>query len=267
MTSPVQIVTEFVTVGGVRVAYQTAGRGHALVCVHGNFAGKRWFTELLRDPPAGWLVVAPDLPNFADSDALPEPITLGAYTTYLHGFVRELGLEAVALFGHSLGGGVAQLFAAAYPKLTRALVLVGSPTPEGLVTAEEHYPFLEGLRNNREAMAQALAPTMSGRLPDYFDGIVDDALKMHPDGFSGNARALEHLELEGRVLDPGTVTCPVLVVRGETDYLISPRMAMRTAAAYRSGRLTELPGLGHSPQIEDPARFRALLTEFLEGLP
>ena len=267
MTPPVQVVTEFVTVGGVSVAYQIAGQGHPLVCVHGNFASKRWFTELLRDPPAGWQVIAPDQPNFGDSDALPGPITLGAYTTYLHGFVEALGLERVALLGHSLGGGVVQLFAAAYPKLTRGLVLVGSPTPEGLVTAEEHYPFLEGLRGDREAMAQALAPTMSGRLPDYFGGIVDDALKMHPDGFSGNARALENLTLDGRALDPGTVTCPVLVVRGETDYLISPRMAARTAAAYPNGRLAAMSGLGHSPQIEDPERFRVLLTEFLEGLP
>ena len=262
MSPPVQFVTEFVTVNGVDMAYHTAGRGHPLVCVHGNFASKRWFTELLRDPPAGWQVVAPDQPNFGDSDVLPEPITLGAYTDYLHGFVTALGLESVALFGHSLGGGVVQLFAAAYPEGTRGLVLVGSPTPAGLVTAEEHYPFLEGLRGNREAMAQALAPTMSGRLPDYFGGIVNDALKMHPDGFSGNARALEHLEL-----DPSTITCPVLVVRGETDYLISPRMAARTAAAYPNGRLAAMSGLGHSPQIEDPARFRTLLSEFLEGLP
>ena len=107
---------------------------------------------------------------------------------------------------------------------------------------------------------------MSGRLPDYFDGIVDDALKMHPDGFSDNARALEHLALDTNA-DTSTVTCPVLVVRGETDYLISPRMAARTAAAYENGRLAELPGLGHSPQIEDPQRFYALLSEFLEALP
>ena len=265
MNPPVQFATRFVTVNGVSMAYGTAGQGRTLLCVHGNFASKRWFTELLRTPPVGWRVVAPDLPNFGDSDALPEPISVAAYADFLHGFVGALGLESVALFGHSLGGGVVQRFAASYPEKARGLVLVGSPTPAGLVTAEEHYPFLEGLRDNREAMAQALAPTMSGRLPDYFDGIVDDALKMHPDGFSGNARALEHLGLDTNA-DTSTVTCPVLVVRGETDYLISPRMAARTAAAYENGRLAELPGLGHSPQIEDPQRFYALLSEFLEAL-
>lgn len=256
----------FVNVVGVKLAYQAAGQGHPLVCVHGNFASKRWFTELLRDPPAGWRVVAPDLPNFGDSDALPEPIRIDAYADRLHGFVTELGLERPVLLGHSLGGAVVQTFAAAHPEVTRGLIVIGSPTPTGLVTAEEHYPFLESLRNDREAMARALAPTMSAtmseRLPDYFDGIVDDALKLHPDGFSGNARALETL-----TLDTCAVTCPVLVVRGEHDYLISPRMAERTAAAYPSGRLQKLPGFGHSPQIEDPERFHALLSEFLEALP
>lgn len=253
---------QFVEVGGVKLAYRSAGQGRALVCVHGNFASKRWFTELLRAPSEGWRVVAPDLPNFGDSDALPEPIRIHAYARYLHGFITALGLGRAALLGHSFGGAVVQLFAAAHPEVTRGLILVGSPTPEGLVTAKEHYPFLEGLRDNRERMAQALAPTMSGQLPTYFDGIVDDALKLHPDGFSGNARALETLTLDTRA-----VTCPVLVVRGEHDYLISPRMAERTAAVYPHGRLGPLPGLGHSPQIEDPERFHALLKGFLEALP
>lgn len=262
MNPPVQ----FVELSGVKLAYRSAGQGCALVCVHGNFASKRWFTELLRAPPEGWRVLAPDLPNFGDSDALPEPIRIHAYARYLHGFITALGLGRAALLGHSFGGAVVQLFAAAHPEVTRGLVLIGSPTPEGLVTAEEHYPFLEGLRGDREAMARALAPTMSAtiseRLPDYFNGIVDDALKLHPDGFSGNARALETLTLDTRA-----VTCPVLVVRGEHDYLISPRMAEWTAAAYTNGRLEGLVGFGHSPQIEDPERFHALLKGFLEALP
>lgn len=262
MNSPVQFVTEFVTVNGVKLAYQAAGEGHTLLCVHGSFASKRWFTDLLRDPPAGWQVVALDLPNFGDSEGLPEPIQIRAYADYLYGFMAALGLKRAVLLGHSLGGAVVQTFAAAHPEEVRGLVLVGSPTPEGLVTAEEHYPFLEALKNNREAMAQALAPTMSSRLPDYWDGIVDDALKLHPDGFSGNARALEHL-----TVDPRAVTCPVMVVRGEHDYLISVSMVEQTAAAYPDGRLEPLPDLGHSPQIEDPKRFRALLSEFLEALP
>jgi pimeloyl-ACP methyl ester carboxylesterase len=42
------------------------------------------------------------------------------------------------------------------------------------------------------------------------------------------------------------------VVWGNRDRLMSPRLAVRTAAAFPRGRLLALPGVGHIPQIERP---------------
>lgn len=260
--------THTVTVDGVDLAYWSTGTGTPLVCVHGNFASKRWFAELLAAPPAGWQVIALDLPNFGDSGALPGPIRIGAYADALHGFITALELEAVILLGHSLGGAVVQsyavTYAAAHPGTLRGLVLLASAAPSGLVTPEAHYVFLEALRGDRERVAQALAPTMTMRLPAYFDKIVDDALKLDPAAFSGNARALERLDLAPALK---AVRCAVLVLRGEHDYLISEAAARETAAAFSNARLERLQGIGHSPQIEDPEGFKTLLTGFLEALP
>jgi pimeloyl-ACP methyl ester carboxylesterase len=46
------------------------------------------------------------------------------------------------------------------------------------------------------------------------------------------------------------VQAPTLVVWGERDRLISPRLAARTAAAIPGARLLMLPGVGHVAQIE-----------------
>ena len=43
---------------------------------------------------------------------------------------------------------------------------------------------------------------------------------------------------------------PTLVVWGERDRLVSPRLAARTAAAIPGARLLMLPGVGHVAQIE-----------------
>jgi pimeloyl-ACP methyl ester carboxylesterase len=256
----------YVQAENVRIAYHEAGAGRPLVMVHGNFASKRWFSEQLADPPPGWRVIAPDLPNFGDSDALPEAISIEAYARYLHAFTQALGLERFALLGHSLGGAVAQVYATEHPETLLGLVLVAAPPPGGFVYPEELYPVLESLKGNREALAQALGPTMAARRPAYFGALVDDALKMHPDAYTGNGRALGRYDVSNKT---SRVRCPVLVIRGALDlpHLVSEEMARETAAAYPDARL-ELPShLGHSPQIEDPAWFNKRLYAFLEGLP
>lgn len=253
-----------IDVHGVPVAYHEVGEGAPLLCVHGNFASKRWFTEQLRQPPTGWRVIALDLPNFGASGELGGTISIRAYAQMLDTFVRTLGLPRFVLLGHSLGGAVAQLFAAEAPDTLRGLVLVDSAAPSGLKTPEERYRGLELLRNNRPLMTQALSPAIGQRLPAYLDALIDDALAMRPPAFVGNARALEKHNVINALRQ---VRCPVLVVRGTSDYLITQEMADATVAAFPNARLELFPNVGHSPQLEAPDAFNTLLGEFLKTLP
>jgi branched-chain amino acid transport system permease protein len=249
-----------VKVNGLSIAYREAGQGRPLLCVHGNFASGRWFTEV--EVP-GWRLLALDLPNFGASEPLPEPISIGAYADSLHGFIEVLELAPLVLLGHSLGGTVAEVYAAAHPDTLRGLVLVSAAPPAGLKTAEEHYALLDSLQGNAEMMAQSLAPTTPTRQPEYFGDLVQDALKMAPAAFTENARALEHYDVTKELAN---VTCPVLVIRCAQDYLITDEMAETTAHAFSNAQLIRHDSVGHSPQVEDPVWFNARLAEFLEGL-
>ncbi len=257
-----EMPVQHVDVSGLRLAYHGAGEGRPIVFVHGNFASKRWFTEQLKDPPTGWRVIAIDLPNFGDSEPMPEPIGIEAYARYLRGFLEALELKRPVLVGHSLGGAVVQELAAQGHELA-GLVLLSSPSPKAFVTPEEHYLVLASLVGNRELMMQALAPTVAVNRPDYFPALVDDALRMKSAAYTENGRALARYGVEDRAAKVG---CPVLVVRGEHDYLVSEALARETAEIY-GARLELLGGLGHSPQLEDPKRFGAILRDFLGGLP
>ncbi|PJE43122.1 MAG: alpha/beta hydrolase [Pseudomonas sp.] len=46
-------------------------------------------------------------------------------------------------------------------------------------------------------------------------------------------------------LDPKEICAPVLVLCGEDDRTVNPRIARQTAALYRNGRYVELPSCGH----------------------
>jgi len=263
MTTPTPALRR-VDVDDRAVAYVEAGDGYPVLLVHGNFASKRWYRALLEAPPAGARLVAIDLPNFGDSDPLGAPITMAAYAAAVRKVARALELHAPVLVGHSLGGNVAMRAVGDEPLAYAGLLLVDSGAPDGLVTPEAHYPLLEAFRGNAPLLGQALAPMMPTRTPSDFDDLVADALRMHPDAFVGNARALQDLDL-GPAL--AAFTGPVRVLRGGQDVLIDADMAARTLAAFSGSRDAELltwDDVGHSPIVEAPERVAALLAALIE---
>lgn len=77
------------------------------------------------------------------------------YSGFMRDFTDALGLGKFVLVGHSMGGGIVQLFVIDYPEVVYACVLVG--TGVRLRVAKE---TLEAVKNNYEAYCR-IAPTRS----------------------------------------------------------------------------------------------------------
>jgi pimeloyl-ACP methyl ester carboxylesterase/predicted glycosyltransferase len=60
-----------------------------------------------------------------------------------------------------------------------------------------------------------------------------------------------------------SITCPVLVIRGEDDRLVTAEAANELASA-AGGRVVEVPGAGHSPNARRPVGVNLMLRDFLE---
>lgn len=257
---PVQTIE----VQDVNMAYLDSGAGRPLIFIHGNYSSRRWFLNQLHDPLEGWRYLAPDMPNFGLSDPLPVDISIEAYAGYVLAFADALGLQQFVLLGHSLGGSVAQHIAVHAPERVTHLILLASAGPAGHHTSEEHLSLLEKFKGNRDLLGRALAGTVPTNRPDWFDWLIDDAVVMQENAYTGNAVALMHSDLSGLT---GNYPGPVLVIRGELDlpHLITDEIAQLTADAYPDGRLLNMQGVGHSPQLEDPERFKATLASFLRG--
>lgn len=253
--------------GGGRSAglsYSWAGAGEPVLLIHGNLAGKSWWREVMSEPAPGYRYVAPDLPGFGESGKGEgfQPSIRG-YARSLLLYLDHAGLERASLVGHSLGGAVAMELVSQAPDRFSALLLVDSVSPAGLHTPFYYYPYLRSLRGDREAIHRALQTAMASRVPPYFEELVDEAARMHPASFPGNAQALDDWEAGEKLEWYGG---PVKVMAGERDSLTSPLVASETAATFRHAdrvSIVRLPGVGHSPQIEAPQSFRSELSSLL----
>jgi branched-chain amino acid transport system permease protein len=253
---------KFLHIRNTRTFFIERGNGMPLVFIHGNTGSSRWFERSMDVPRCR--TIALDMPNFGRSGPLLAEPDIDFYADFVMSFIGTLDLERPVVVGHSLGGAISISLAVRYSKLLRALVLVDSSSPSGLVTQAERYALVEGWRTNRDSLSEALfsvMPTLKDR--DFFNSLVDDAMLMAPLAWIGNARALNVFDYTRRC---GGFTGPVLVVWGRKDAIITESMARDTVHAFPNARLKILDNVGHSPMVEDPSGFLNILSSFVSEI-
>lgn len=229
-----------------------------LVAIHGNFASAAWWADLLADPPAGWRVLAPNLPGFAGTPHQGE-VSIPAYAAWLAGWLRDQGVTRPVLLGHSLGGAVVMEYAAQHPAGVAGLILAASAPLGGLVTPAENYPVLELMQSNSGLLEMSLGALFPSGKPANFAELVQDGARMAPTHYSGNARALEGWKGDAAKLRG----IPTLVLGGELDRLVTPDMVRAQAGALGTQAVIAY-GRGHGFPQEDPAGFKRQLEAFLK---
>ena len=269
--------TGTVEANGIRMAYAESGSGaDVLVLLHGFTGAKEDFSDHL-DPLAdlGWRVVAPDLRGHGETTAPPglEQYSFDLMRADVEAFADALGVGRAVLLGHSMGGVVAQHLARSEPDRLRGLVLMDTTHgPSGmdpdLVEAGIELVRDEGIGSLADLLA--LAPGVNSTVAHQrlirerrgFADFGDRKLRaVSADMFRAMARQL--LDRTSELASLGTVSVPTLVMVGELDEpFVQPSREL--AATIPPARLVEIPGAGHNPQFENPERWLAAMTSFLE---
>ena len=121
-------------VNGITLYYEKYGQGRPLIMVHGNGEDHNLFsTEIGQLTAAGYRVYAPDSRGHGANEPLPE-YHYADMAEDVYGFITALGLERPALFGHSDGGIIGLLLAAAHPEALGVMAVSGTNlSPAGLI--------------------------------------------------------------------------------------------------------------------------------------
>ncbi|SDJ04345.1 Pimeloyl-ACP methyl ester carboxylesterase [Frankineae bacterium MT45] len=270
-------------VHGYRRVYRIAGSGPPLLLIHGIGDSSRTWEAVIPTLARNHLVIAPDLLGHGQSAKPRADYSVAAYANGMRDLLGVLGIDAVTLVGHSLGGGVAMQFAYQYPERTERLVLVASGGLGRSVSPVLRAATLPGtewaLSTLRLPGTRSVVSAGVGLLQRLDTGLGVDAADLRrvvdalPDAtaraaFIRTLRAV--VDWRGQVvtmLDRCYLVAgmPTQLMWGSRDSVLPLGHAFTAQAAMPGSRLEIFEGAGHFPFRSDPVRFTQLLEDFVSS--
>ena len=248
------------------IAYREAGRGPALVLLHGFLCDGRVWRQQLSLLSDQFRVVAWDAPGAGASSDPPNAFTTESYACCLAGFLEAIGIEQAHILGLSWGGILSQEFYRLYPQRVRSLVLADTyagwrgSLPE-TVCNERLGACLQEAGGPARALVAKFVPGVftdaaPQQLRDEFSAIVSE---FHPVGF--RLMALSSAEVDTRDLLP-KIDVPTLLLWGDSDRRSPREVAEQFRAAIPGAKLTIIPNAGHLSNMEQPDVFNEHVRRF-----
>jgi pimeloyl-ACP methyl ester carboxylesterase len=264
-----------VQVGDTRWVYLEGGKqnGPPLVLLHGYGGTYADWLLAAKYLTGNFRVIIPDLPGWGATTRLPDAdYGYAAQVDRLHGFVEALHLGEIAIAGHSMGGAIAGLYAANYPKDVAALVLVDSAG----VRFKEN-AFVRELKAGKspfdiddraqfehlESLLFAHPPSVPARIQDVFVDKSKSERAFDDKVLREITAADERYVLESKLPD---VTAPTLAIWCMQDQVIdvSALDAIRKGLVHAPNiGVTELTGCGHMSIMEKPREVAQSITHFV----
>ncbi|WP_439815392.1 alpha/beta fold hydrolase [Zavarzinia sp. CC-PAN008] len=255
---------ETVDANGITIAFDRVGSGPPLLLLHGAEADRTMFAGLASLLAPQRTVIAMDQRDSGGTRNPEAPYGLDDLADDCAGLVEALRLGPVDVFGQSLGGVIAQAFAARHPGLVQRLVL-GSTFQLGadpVAASAGGVPRLLTLRAGLPGTARDLAGMF----------FTDAYLERHPERaalLTGTTRTPAQQARRGTLLlrpvsaTLADVRAPTLVVAGAVDRLIPPAHTLGIAAAIAGAQTLLLDDLGHVAVLEAPERVAQAILAFL----
>ncbi len=276
-----------VSAGDVSLYVQEAGPvdGPVVLFTHGMGAWSGLWRPLL-DPlaAAGIRCVAVDLPPFGFSERPASgDYSRAAQARRLWALADSLGARKVSFVGHSFGSGAVAEAALAEPGRVEKLILIAPalgldapgppsalaraalgvrPLRQALVAATLANPLLvrrglTGFMARDEAATPERVEIL--RRPQRAKGYVRGLGEWLP-GFVLGGEASPSFDRAAYA----RLAMPVRLIWGDKDETTPLAQGEALAKSIPGAELVVLPGIGHMPQLEDPARVQALLVERLK---
>ena len=250
-------------IAGIQIEIFEAGEGAPLLWLHGGqgFDPRDPFVPLLA---ARRRLIAPSHPGFGRS-GLPD--WLDSVDDIAHVYLElmdRLDLDGIDLAGCSIGAWIAAEIATKSPERIRRLVMIG---PVGVkVGSADKLDIPDIFAMSQDDVSRLLFHDPAKMKPDLAQMSEEEVTFM-----VRNRETLALLTWEPWMHNPKLkhrlhrAGMPALLVRGESDGLVSAVYLNAYAALFPDARTLAIPAAGHAPHLEQPSVLASAVLEFLEA--
>lgn len=212
-----------------------------------------------------------------------ETATLEQMADDVAALVSTLGIQQPYIFGHSAGGFVALHLALRHPGLIAGLLLAASSPTVAPIQSETDEPA--------PSLADRASPGALDAARRVFSGeITTESVSTFFEEVGPYYAGPEHEDLTARLLRSTSkdvemmrhfmtqlapnydvtarlpeIKVPVLCLVGAYDWVCPPRASRAIAKGVANGRIVIFEKSGHFTFSEEPARFRAVVEDFIAG--
>ncbi|MFC7202145.1 alpha/beta fold hydrolase [Haloferax namakaokahaiae] len=256
--------------------YVEAGSGHPIVFVHGAILDHRQWDVQRHALADDYRTLAYDVRGHGRTGrSVRRRYSIDTFVADLDAFITGLDLDRPVLCGLSMGGCIAQAYAATYPDRISGLVLVDTFTPElfdrrewfqrSLLLRATILPVrLVGYERVEKVMVW-LQERIEGRRAggDYenVEALRRDGPKMDTEEFAKVIRALA--SFHEVPISLSAITVPTLVLYGEHELAFVKRHAEKLGRELPDVVVQEVPDAGHASNLDNPEFVTAQLRHFV----
>jgi 3-oxoadipate enol-lactonase len=256
-----------VALPNLRMSYQLAGTGEAVVLLHGLGSSSRDWEDQIPVLATRYCVIAPDLRGHGQSEKLATR-SIEEMADDVAQLLDRLGTGPVHLVGISMGGMVALQLAIDHPQLLSSLVIVNSG-PDAvprtvrvrlLIALRFAVLRLFGMRRLSKLVAGKLFPDPSQEAMRR--RFIERASANDPVAYKAAMRAIVRWCVADQL---SAIRVKTLVITGDQDY--TP-VALKAEYVEKlpDARLVVIPNSRHATPIDQAAVFNATVLEFLGGV-
>ena len=264
------VISGYVDVGTAELAYDEAGRGNAVVMIHGGFLNKEMWDGLFQELAADYRVIRYDARNHGRSRT-----EKGTFTHYedLKLLMDKLRVDKAVIMGLSMGGYIATELALKHPERVSGLILVAP----GLSGYNWHGPEIEAFAEkytaadasgDREKIIEVFMEAWTYG-PKRRAGDLPQALVDRVKGMMRTSLAAQNKDSVEARLTPlaagrlGEIKAPTMAIVGDLDMPDILEIVGLLGSSVPDFEKVLIPGVAHMVNLERPDEFSAAVRRFL----